>query len=342
MSSVDRIVVFGAGSVGCYLGGRLQAAGAPVRMVGRATLADAVQRHGLSLTDLHGADCRVEPAQVDFVVDEPAAAADAGLVLVTVKSAATEASGRALAPVLAPGTCVISLQNGIDNAALLQSLLPQCRVLAGMVPFNIVNRGEGRFHQGSDGQLMVQASPELSLYLPVFAAAGLALNLRDNMRAVLWGKLLLNLNNSINALCGLPLKEELSQRDFRRCLAAAQREGLQLLQASGETVAAVTPLPPRLLPRLLTLPDWVFRRAASRMLAIDPLARSSMWEDLQAGRPTEIAWLNGELLRLAARLDLPAPVNQRLTDLIRDAEQGGRRDWSAPALLAQLQSKRLH
>jgi 2-dehydropantoate 2-reductase len=87
---------------------------------------------------------------------------------------------------------------------------------------------------------------------------------------------------------------------------------------------------------MLSLPDAAFRVAANRMLRIDPLARSSMWEDLQAGRQTEIDWLGGEVLRLAERLGRAAPVNSRLMDLIRQAEHGGRREWSGEALLAEL------
>jgi 2-dehydropantoate 2-reductase len=209
-----------------------------------------------------------------------------------------------------------------------------------MVPFNVLNRGDGIFHQGSEGRLMVQNSPALKRYLAHFAAAGLPIEPRDDMKAVQWGKLLLNLNNAINALCGLPLKAELSQRSYRRCFAAAQREALRMLDAARQPVAALTPLPAHWLPSMLELPDFIFRRAANRMLAIDPLARSSMWEDLQAGRSTEVDWLNGECVRLAQRIGRAAPINQRLTDLIHAAERGGRRDWSGDALLAELQGVR--
>jgi 2-dehydropantoate 2-reductase len=87
---------------------------------------------------------------------------------------------------------------------------------------------------------------------------------------------------------------------------------------------------------VLRLPDGLFTRLAGRMLAIDPQARSSMWEDLQAGRPTEVDHLNGEIARLAERLGRRAPVNARLVELVHDAERGGRRTWSGEALLGEL------
>lgn len=337
MATPGEICVFGAGSIGCYVGGRLAAGGARVGFIGRERLARETREHGLHLTDWQGADLRVPPSRVNFGSDTaPAARAD--LVLVTVKSAATADAGATLAPLLKPGAVVISFQNGLHNTEALRERLPGRAVLTGIVEFNVVHRGGGAFHQGSEGGLEVEDHPALAPFLEAFAAAGLPLERHQDMVAVQWGKLLLNLNNAINALSGVPLKEELSQRAFRQCLALAQQEALTLLDAAGLRPAQLTPLPPHLLPRVLGVPDFMFRRAAAKMLAIDPLARSSMWEDLQAGRLTEVDWLNGEVVRFAARLGRAAPVNARLTALVHDAEKGGRRDWGGAELLKELRA----
>src|SRR6202023_2221615 len=103
---------------------------------------------------------------------------------------------------------------------------------------------------------------------------------------------------------------ELAQRDYRRCLSLLQREALRVLDAAHIRPARLTPLPAHWLPPLLELPDALFGMLARRMLAIDPLARSSTWEDLHAGRPTEIDYINGELVRLAQKLGLSAPANE--------------------------------
>ncbi len=332
---MPRIVVFGAGSIGCYVGGCLAASGADVTFIGRARIRDSLHSHGLHLSDYQGRDQHLGAEKIRFST-EADACADAALVLVTVKSAATAEAGATLAPILPAQSVVISLQNGLGNAASLAAALPAQRVIAGMVPFNVVNQGQGHFHQGSEGELEVAADPALQPWLPVFAAAGLPLTQHADMLAVLWAKLLLNLNNAINTLCGLPLKQELSQRDFRRCVALAQAEALELMRADGIQPARLTPLPAHWIPRLLDSPDVLFRLLANKMLEIDPQARSSMWEDLEAGRQTEIEWINGEVLRLAARLGRQAPVNARLIELIRTAETGGRRDWSGAELLAEL------
>jgi len=334
-----RICVFGAGSIGCYVGGRLQAAGADVQFIGRPRLGAELDKHGLHLTDFHGADLRVGRSRLRFSTT-PSAASDADLVLVTVKSAGTAEAGRELAAVLRPDALVLSLQNGIGNAEVLRQALPHHVVLDGMVPFNVLNRGCGSFHQGSEGNLAATDHAALRAYQPLFDLAGLTLDLYPEMLPVQWAKLLLNLNNPVNALSNRPLKEQLSQRAYRRCVALAQREALALLDAAGIKPAKLTPLPPHWIPFMLSLPDAVFRLAANKMLEIDPLARSSMWEDLQAGRTTEVDWINGEVIRLAARLDRAAPVNAKLLALMRQAEQGGRREWSGEALLAELRALR--
>jgi 2-dehydropantoate 2-reductase len=331
---MTTICVYGAGSVGCYVGGRLAASGSEVVFVGRERLARQIAGHGLTLTDWRGAELRMPEPRYETAPD-PVAEAD--LVLVTVKSAATAEAGEELAPRLKPGALVISFQNGLRNADVLRDRLPGVTVLAGMVAFNVVNRGEGRFHAATEGELEVQRDAALSgAHAAAFERAGLPLVRHDDMAGVQAAKLLLNLNNAVNALSGLPLKEELSRRAYRRCLAAAQREALGAYAAAGVTPARLTPVPPRWMPALLGVPDAVFARLAGRMLAIDPLARSSMWEDLQAGRATEVDYLNGEIVTLARRHATRAPANERLVALVRDAEAGGRRDWAGEELLAEL------
>ncbi|GGA50457.1 2-dehydropantoate 2-reductase [Dyella nitratireducens] len=334
MTATPRIAIYGAGMIGNYLGGRLHAR-AHVRLIARPHVAASLNQHGLTTSDLNGYRRHVPVAALN-VATQPDAARDADVVLVTVKSAATMEAAHELADVLTPGTLVISFQNGVHNTADLRAALPDCRVLTGMVPFNVTQPQPAHFHQGSSGTLMVERSSALPpSLLAAFGASGLTLQQRDDMQAVLWAKLLINLNNPLNALSGLPLREELAQHAWRQCLALLQREGLQVVKAAGIRPAQLTALPARWLPRVLSLPNAVFHRLASRMLAIDPLARSSMWDDLQAGRRTEVDYINGEIVVLAKSKGMRAPMNARIVALIREAEQSYVR-WEATALLKTL------
>lgn len=334
--SKGRIAVFGAGLIGCYIGGRLARAGADVTLIGRESAMRPIRERGLRLTDLHGADIEVAPGHVQ-TAEEASALAGASLVIVAVKSPATEDAARAIAA-HAPTALVLSLQNGVSNAAKLAAALPEARVVAGMVPYNVASPQPGHYHQGTGGQLLAGMEPEMEAWLPVFAKAGIPLALRQDMREVLWGKLVVNLNNAINALSGVPLMPELAQRDFRRALALCQAEALSVLKHANIKPADVLGAPLWLMPHLMRLPTWAYRRVMARQgLKIDRHARSSMAEDLAAGRTTEVDFLNGEVVALAHGIGHTAPINERVVELVLAAEKGAQ-PWKAEALLTALKS----
>lgn len=317
-----RVGVLGAGSIGCYVGAHLIRAGISTTLIGRQRLLDEVASHGIRISDTDGADFRLLPADVDVATD-PARLADCGLILVCVKSADTDDAAALIAALpVSAGRVVVSFQNGVRNADQLRAGVRHAQVLAGMVPWNVVWKRDAHFHRGSGGELMIEsAGGGGRAAADLLNRAGLRTLLHDNLRAVLWGKLLLNLNNPVNALSGLPLREQLAVRGYRRIVAALMREALSILHAAGIAPAKAARLPPALVPFVLELPDWLFMRIASSMLRIDPLARSSMWEDLQRGRATEIDYINGEIVRLAESLGRQAPLNSAIVGLVHQAER---------------------
>lgn len=311
--------VMGAGSVGCFIGGSLQAAGVPVHFIGRPRVLASLRASGLTLTDVDGRRRHLPPQKLSLA-EAPAPPEDQPsprLVLLTVKSAATREAAAALDLLLPPRTPVLSLQNGIGNALVAQQAAPSLRTLAGMVPFNVAEIGPGHYHRGTSGELAAAKHGALEPWLPWFTRAHLPLALHADMTSVQWAKLLLNLNNAVNALSGLPLRAQLLDRGYRRVLAALQAEALELLEAADLVPARLTPLPPRWVPAVLRLPTPLFTRVAARMLRIDAFARSSMADDLALDRPTEIDALCGEVVRLAQRLGSEAPLNARIAALVR-------------------------
>jgi len=313
--------VFGAGAIGCWVGGRLAAAGADVTLVGRPRVLDEL-KDGVTLSELGDKSWTAKPKLATEAID-------ADLTVVTVKSAQTADAGRALAKVQA--RVVVSLQNGVRNVPALREELPGRAVLAAMVPFNVARVAPGHYHRGTSGVLMFESAAEIAPLADACRAAGLPYELREDMTAVQWGKLVMNLNNAINALSNVPLFDELSDRDFRRCLALVQREAIELLAAKNITMARLLKLPPSWIARILPMPDWMFRAIANRIATADPKARSSMWDDLEHGRKTEIDYLQGEIVALGH-----APANARLVELVRAAEAGGKRDFKGAELLAEL------
>ncbi|TPM40108.1 2-dehydropantoate 2-reductase [Mesorhizobium sp. B2-3-4] len=321
-----RIVIAGAGSIGCYAGGCLALAGRQVALLARPRIEAALRQGGLRVSDLEGRDRLVKPEQLAVTTDPAVALPGADVILVTVKSGATQEMAALVKAHARPDAVVVSLQNGVGNADRLRAILGQRTVLAGMVPFNVVQSADGELplnvHRASHGKVMIEEGglaglPDVAGFLNV---EGLAVETHGDMKAVLWGKLLMNLNNALVALSGLPLATELADRRWRLVLAGQIDEALLAMKASAIEPARIAGLRPALLPKVLRLPDWLFKLLARRMLAIDPEARSSMWDDLQRGRPTEIDDLQGAVLRLAEKAGTPAPTIQRISALVRAAE----------------------
>ena len=325
MVSTRPIVVAGAGSVGCFVGGLLAAGGRSVSLLARPRVLAEIEQNGLRLTGFNGFERRVPAARLRLS-DHPSILRDAAMVLVTVKNMDTAAMADEIATHAPSDAIVVSLQNGIANRDVLRS---RCagRVLAGMVPFNIMALGEGHYHQATSGDIALEQDEAGTA--AQLAVEGLAVRAVPDILAVLWGKLLLNLNNALNALSGLPLRDQLAQRPWRLLLAEQMTEALQVLKAEGIVPAAASGVAPRFIPHVLRLPDALFRVVSGGAMRIDASARSSMWEDLQRRRPTEIDFLQGAVVALAERHGVDVPLTRRVMALVAAAE---REDTGSPGL----------
>jgi 2-dehydropantoate 2-reductase len=315
---LDRpIVVAGAGSIGCFVGGMLAAAGRRVALLARPRVIGEIERNGLNLTSFEGSSRHIAVQQLTLS-DDPKLFSGAGMVLVTVKSADTAEVSDAIAQHAPPDAVIVSLQNGVGNVPVLRQRLPGRIVFAAMVPFNVIAGGEGRFHRATSGDIVIEKDDaDIAGRLSV---PGLTWRPTADIAGVQWGKLLVNLNNAINALSGLPLREQLAQRSWRLLFADQIAEGLAAVRAEGIRPRSPTPVPASWAPHLLRLPDALFAIVLGRTMQIDPHARSSMSEDLQRGRRTEIDYLQGVITEIADRRGLKVPLSRRIVALIKDAE----------------------
>src|SRR5258707_10911475 len=150
-----------------------------------------------------------------------------------------------------------------------------------MVPFNVIAPGEGRFHRATSGDIVIEqdeAATATQLSVP-----GVKMRPSSDIAGVQWGKLLVNLNNALNALADLPLRQQLAQRAWRRLFADQIAEGLAAIRAEGIKPVSSTPVPAGLTPHLLRLPHAIFAMLLGSTMKIDAETRPSMWEHLQAG-----------------------------------------------------------
>jgi 2-dehydropantoate 2-reductase len=335
-----RIVVAGAGSIGSYVGACLVLAGRSVVFLARPRLVDAFRHRGMRISDLDGRDRALLPGAAEATSDPAAAYAGASVILVTVKSGDTAGMADLIHRFARPDAVVVSLQNGVDNVPLLRGRLGASRVVAGIVPFNVAQTwqdGRPSFHRGTSGRIVIDAGrPDLVALLDVDGVGGAD---HPDMARLAWSKLALNMNNALNALSGLPLKRQLSDRAWRRLLAGQIDELLRVTGAAGIALPPIEGVRPRTIPFILRLPDWLFGLVARQMLAIDPVATSSMAEDLAAGRPTEIDYLQGAVARRAAAHGMDAPISEAVVAAVHDTERSARK-WSAKQLSGRIAEHR--
>jgi 2-dehydropantoate 2-reductase len=337
-----NIIVLGAGAIGCYVGGRLAAAGERVTLVGRPRTTEPLALSGLTVTDMQGYKAHVEAdltsptlsiaSNLKLVyaskANESNTANESTLLLLCVKGGATTAAAQEIADCCPAGTVIVSLQNGVDNVARIAKVAPQMTALAGMVPYNVVMKTSTHVHRATMGQIYIESSEStqelIEKLVAKFNAAGLKAAASSEMRSVQWGKLLLNVNNPINALSDLPLREQLLNRDFRYVFATLQLEALAAMKKAGIEPKQLAAVKPHIMPMLLKLPNWLFTRLAKKMLRMDASARSSMWDDVQHGRTTEVDDLCGAVVRLANQVGTPAPCNAAICKLIAAHTKGQR------------------
>ena len=294
-----KVAVMGAGAVGCYYGGMLARAGHEVVLIARPQHVEAIARDGL----------RMETATFDEHVrlaasTDPSAVQGAQLVLLCVKSTDTESAGALLRPYLAPDALVLTLQNGVNNADRLRTVLPQHAVAAAVVYVATEMAGTGHVMHHGRGELVIEPAASASIssegVAQALIAAGVPTEISSNVRGALWAKLILNCAyNAVSAITQLPYGKTVAGEGIRdvmrdvvaECLAVAQAEGVQV---AGEVHAAV-----------------------DKLAASMPSQYSSTAQDLARGKRTEIDYLNGLIVKRGEALGIATPVNRVLWTLVK-------------------------
>jgi len=298
-----RIAVVGAGAVGGYFGGLLARAGAPVVMIGRPAFVAAVKKNGLFLDTVQFQESvKVEAAE------ELSAARGAEVVLFCVKTTDNVVTARGLAPLLAAGALVISLQNGVDNveqirAAAAIDALPAVVYVAASVP------EPGRVKHVGRGDLVVGPENEKTKrVVALFSRAGVGCRISENIEGELWTKLIWN--------CALNAVSALGRAKYGQI--AASPDARKVLESLVDEVLAVARAAKVHLPGL---EDYKAAHAGALRIATQMAETySSTAQDMQRGKRTEIDSLNGFIARRGAELGVPTPVNQAMYALVKLAE----------------------
>jgi 2-dehydropantoate 2-reductase len=329
-------LIVGAGLIGSYIGGCLASRGHNVCFYDRSGNKDAST---LKLTDYLGhseANIVIPNVSVSSHLRDSSSQPSFSFIWLTVKCHSVIAALPDIEPWLDRKTIILCCQNGLDSDKLVKQRFNQNVVLRAMVPFNVVELSPQHFHKSSQGELVVEASPDIANFIDKFESPLLSLITSQNISDVLWAKLQLNLSNCVNAIADIPIKEMLEQRGFRLIIADLMDELLKICKKQGVRLPKLTAVQGAFIPLILRLPDRLFLAVAHKMLAIDPNARTSMWHDINEGKPTEVEFLNGKVVEYGNQLSVDTPINQRLVTLIKEIENGQLKQGMSSAELRRL------
>jgi 2-dehydropantoate 2-reductase len=294
-----KIVIVGAGAVGCYYGGLLARAGNEVILIGRSVHVEAIRENGL-LLETANSSVRI-PLQADT---HPCAAEGAWLVLCCVKSSDTALAAESIATFAHPDTLVLSLQNGVENADLLASRLP-CAVepVSVYMAAEMAAPGHVRHHGG--GGLVIGETSNVRCLAELFAAASIPVRITGDMPAELWKKLTINCAyNALSAITALPYGPLVQIPGIVETLHGVVDECVEVARKLG-----------------ITLPGDL-RKSLMAIAESMPAQISSTAQDLRRNRTSEIDHLNGYVVRKGIELGVATPLNRLLHALVKGLETG--------------------
>jgi 2-dehydropantoate 2-reductase len=339
-----RVAVVGAGAVGGWLAARLHWAGASVVLVGRPRQVEVIRRAGLEVRQGRQKQ-RYWIAASERLDEVP------DLLLLAVKTQDLAAACRAVLP-YRPRLAAVTLQNGLRADAIAADLLGPELVVGGVVVCAATHLEPGKLSVEVPGWLVLGApagqSSQRARQVAGLLGAAVPTYLSDNLAGARWAKLIANLNNALSAATGLPLAAIARDRTARLLPVYVMREGHRVaraagvrfdhhlygLGAGGPRLAMVALLQRLVSGSLATLPPLVGGGLLAAA-AHGPLGRlelrGSTWQSLARGRPTEIDYLNGEIVRLGRAVGVPTPFNGRLVAVVHEVERSGR--FRSPAEL---------
>jgi 2-dehydropantoate 2-reductase len=295
-----KIAAMGAGGLGGYFGGRLAQAGHDVHFIARGAHLAAIRAAGLRVRSVRG-DFELPPERV-HATDDASSIGPCEVVLFTVKSYDTDAAATLLTPLLAPETAVISLQNGIDNEDRLATHIGPEHVVGGVafIFAGVAQAGVIRDSGGPArivfGELDGRRTARMDAFLAACTESGIEAAIAPDIRVALWSKWAF-----ICAQAGLTAATQLPIGEVRESPAAwglfqqVVTEAWRIGRAEG-----------------ISLPDDLLEQHLAFASGLEPDARSSLHDDMVAGRRMELDALLGELVRRAGRNGIPAPAASAL------------------------------
>ena len=302
----NHIAVVGAGAVGSFYGAMLARVGHRVTLIGRPAHVQATTRNGLKL-DLASSSA-TEIIQIEAST-ELSSLRSADLVLFCVKSTDSASVALQIAPYLSPHALIMSLQNGVENAALIAQHVPHavipCVVYVATeipAPGCVKHHGRGELVIGTM-QVSRLSDPQKTLQeiVELFGSAQVPVQISQNVMVELWSKLMINCAfNAISGLAQIQYEKLAALESVRITQAAVVKEVIAVALADG-----------------IHLSEPVALQAVAQISVTMGSQKSSTAQDMARSKPSEIDHLNGFIVRRGLALGVATPVNQALFALVK-------------------------
>ena len=290
-----RIAVFGVGGVGGYLGGRLAKAGEDVVFIARGAHLEALRTHGLRVDSVKG-DFVVQPVQA---TDDPTQVGIVDAVLVGVKAWQVSAAAEAMRPMIGSETFVMPVQNGVEAPAQLVKVLGAQPVLGGLCAIVSFISEPGHIRHAAVepvvwfGEMDNRTNQRVERLRQAFTRAGVTAEIPPDIQVALWGKLAVMAPwSGVGAVTRAPAGVWRSVLETRRMVELVVQEVLAVARA-----------------RNISLPEDAMSRAMDTLDGLAPDATASMQRDIMDGRPSELEYQNGAVVRLGREAGVDTPVN---------------------------------
>ena len=298
-----KIGIVGAGAMGSLFGGRLSQAGHEVILydIYREHV-ETIHKDGLVIEDLaNGKKETCHPIATTKAEDLQ----DAQLLIVFVKSAATEAVAHKFSGIAGKQTIAVTMQNGLGNEAILKKHFGPERTAAGVTSQGATFLGAGKIRHAGWGPTHLcmsdRANEKLESFVAALNQAGMETDLEENIQDLIWSKLIINVGiNALTALTALPNGRLLDYEDCKALMADLVAEAVNVAGKKGVHLTYDHPL------------EMVYQVAEKT-----GGNRSSMLQDFDRNRQSEIDFINGAIVREAESMGLDAPINRTLTRLVR-------------------------
>ena len=302
-----KIAIFGSGAVGGYFGGRLAAAGDDVTFLARGAHLAALQRDGLHI-DSPAGTLHLPKVQA---TDRPQAIGPVDVVLFTVKLYDVDAAAATLAPMIGPDTVVITMQNGVEAVDMVANHLGREHVAGGAAYIVAVVDSPGHIrHTAGDllvfGEAGGTRSPRLVAFEEAGIRAGFHAKASTEIETDLWIKFV-----RLSAWSGMTTVT----RSAMGVIRASPDLFAMMMTAIDEAIAVGRA-------RGVTFPDKLVDETLKMIHRFPAESRSSMFEDLERGRPLELPWLSGAVVRLGREVGVPAPTHQFITAVLSPLAAG--------------------